>query len=314
MATRVLITGGAGFVGHHLIDELAGADRRYEIAVLDNETAGRLAAIAAPEVTRIRADIRDAAAVRDALRGVEVVVHLAADTRVMDSIADPAHNFDVNVVGSFTVLRLAREAGVRAFINASTGGAILGDAPAPVNEEMPARPLSPYGASKLAVEGYCSAFGGAYGMHSASLRFSNVYGPRSYHKGSIVAHFMKRLIERQELIVYGDGGQVRDFLYAGDLVKGIRAAIEAGVTGVYQLGSGRPTTVNALIDTLRLVVGSDVPVEVRYAPFRAGEIHTTWCDISKARRAFGFAPDTSLADGLAATWSWFRGTGHMAPR
>jgi len=305
LATRLLVTGGAGFIGVNLVAELRRATD-YDITVVDNESTGRFERIAERGITVIRGDIRDAEVLRQALDGVETVVHLAADTRVMDSIADPARNFDVNVAGSFHLLRLARDAGVTCFVNASTGGAILGDAPSPVHEEMPARPLSPYGASKLAVEGYCSAFAGAYGMQSASLRFSNVYGPGSFHKGSVVAHYLKLLLNGDELVVFGDGSQVRDFLFVGDLVRGIRAAIETGVTGVFQLGSGRPTSVNELIEAIGRTVSGDADVRVRYAPFRPGEVHTTWCDISKARRTFGFEPATSLEDGLRTTWTWFR--------
>ena len=305
VATRLLITGGAGFIGVNLVDELRRVPD-YDITVLDNESTGRFERIAARGIRTLRGDIRDAEILRQALDGVETVVHLAADTRVMDSIADPALNFDINVAGSFQLLRLARDAGVTSFVNASTGGAILGDAPSPVHEEMPPRPLSPYGASKLAVEGYCSAFAGSYGMKSASLRFSNVYGPGSFHKGSVVAHYLKRLLNGDELVVFGDGSQVRDFLFVGDLVRGIRAAITNGVSGVFQLGSGRPTSVNELIAAIGRTVAGETAVRVQYAPFRPGEVHTTWCDISKARAAFGFEPATSLADGLSTTWTWFR--------
>jgi UDP-glucose 4-epimerase len=305
LAERLLVTGGAGFIGANLIDDLVRAGG-YEIRVVDNESTSRLERIPAHGVNAIRADIRDLEVVGRALDGVDTVVHLAADTRVMDSIADPAKNFDVNVAGSFHLLRLARDAGVKCFVNASTGGAILGDAPSPVHEEMPARPLSPYGASKLAVEGYCSAFAGAYGMKSASLRFSNVYGPRSFHKGSVVAHYFKLLLKGDELVVFGDGSQVRDFLFVGDLVRGIRAAIQSGVSGVFQLGSGRPTSVNELIEAIDRTVAGEAEVRVRYAPSRRGEVHTTWCDISKARTTFGFEPATSLEDGLRTTWTWFR--------
>jgi UDP-glucose 4-epimerase len=305
VAARLLITGGAGFIGVNLIEELTRAGD-YDITVLDNESTGTFAQLAPFRVTTVRGDIRDAGAVRDAIAGVGTVVHLAADTRVIDSIADPSTNFDVNVAGTFNLLQLARQAGVKAFVNASTGGAILGEAPSPVHEDLPARPLSPYGAAKLAAEGYCSAFAGAYGLGSVSLRFSNVYGPRSYHKGSVVAHYFRQLMEGRELVVYGDGTQTRDFLFVTDLVHGIRRAIERGVTGVYQLGSGRPTTINALIEAIRRTVDRGADVRVRYADARAGEVHTTWCDITKARRAFGFDPATPLDAGLDATWRWFR--------
>lgn len=305
MTERLLITGGGGFIGTNLIHELRRSTG-YDLSVIDNESAGSLAPLSALGIPVVRADIRDVESVRRALAGVDTIIHLAADTRVLDSIQDPVRNFEVNVVGSFHLLRLAREAGVTRFINASTGGAILGDAPAPVHEDMPARPLSPYGAGKLAVEGYCSAFGGAYGLRSASLRFSNVYGPHSGRKGSVVAHYLKQLLKGEELVVFGDGGQVRDFLFVGDLACGIRQAVEAGVAGVFQLGSGRPTTVNELLSAIREIVGAGVAVRVRYEDFRPGEVHTTWCNISKARAAFGFSPQTSLLDGLRSTWQWFR--------
>ena len=188
-------------------------------------------------------------------------------------------------------------------VAASTGGAILGEAPAPVHEEMVAMPLAPYGASKLAMEGYLSAFSGAYGVQGCALRFSNIYGPRSYNKGSVVAHFYKQMLAGNPLPVYGDGSQARDFLFIGDLVEGIRCAMEIDATGVFQLGSGRPTTVNQLLDIICDVTGQSP--EVRYEDFRAGELHTTWCDITKARNYLDFAPDTPLADGMRQTWEWF---------
>jgi len=303
---KVLITGGAGFIGSNLVAELAGAGG-YDIAIVDNESTGRFADLAEFDVRCLRGDLLDEAVLRNALDGIDTVVHLAADTRVMDSISDPRKNFRTNVIGSFNLLLLAREAGVRRFVNASTGGAILGEAPAPIHEQMVARPLSPYGASKLAVEGFCSAFAGAYNMKTVSLRFSNIFGPRSHHKGSVVAHFFRLLLNGEPLTVYGDGSQVRDYLYVGDLVRGIRATIDSEAGGSIQLASGRPTTLNELIDSIRAVVGPGIPVTVRYEPFRRGELHTTWCDIALARRELNFSPDTPLVQGLAATWSWFRG-------
>ncbi len=307
MTERLLITGGGGFIGTNLIHELTES-RGYQISVIDNESTaapGSLDAMHTNGVRVVRGDIRDLDVLRRALDGVDTVVHLAADTRVLDSIADPVKNFEVNAVGTFHLLRLARQAGVKRVVNASTGGAILGDAPAPVHEDMPARPLSPYGASKLAAEGYCSAFSGAYGLSTTSLRFSNVYGPHSGKKGSVVAHYLKQLLKGEELVVFGDGSQVRDFLFVRDLARGVRQALEARVCGVFQLGSGRPTTLNELVAAIRDTVGASVNVRVRHADFRPGEVRVTWCDISKARGAFGFSPDTSLKEGLLATWEWF---------
>ena len=312
---KILITGGAGFVGTNLVARLV-KDPRHEIVVLDDESLGRRTYLAEFPGTRfVNGDIRDGARLREAMADCDVVVHLAADTRVMDSIADPSKNFCVNVAGSFELLQRAREAGVRRIVNASTGGAILGETEPPVHEGMVACPLSPYGASKLAVEGYMSAFTGSYGMNAISLRFSNIYGPRSYHKGSVVAAFYKELLAGRPLTVYGDGSQQRDFLFVEDLVEGIEQAIHSDVCGVLQLGSGRPTSLTELIRTLRDVVGASVEVDVKYQKFRMGEIHSTWCDISRARESLGFDPRTTLQDGLRRTWNWFlESSGHQRRR
>jgi len=301
---KVLITGGCGFIGSNLIAALASGPDVPAVRVLDNESMGKRAHIAEFDVDFVSGDIRDADTVRRALNGIDAVVHLAADTRVMDSLENPAYNFDVNVVGSFNLISIMRELGVTRLVNASTGGAIIGEAHPPVHEEMVPRPLSPYGASKLAVEGYLSSFSAAYGFEAASLRFSNVFGPRSYHKGSVVAAFLKRILERKPLIVYGDGEQTRDYVYVGDLTGGIIAALSGGRSGVFQLGSGVPTSINELIDAMRQVVGAD-RVEVRYEPYREGEVRHTWCDVSKARSELGYNPSTSLISGLEATWTWF---------
>jgi UDP-glucose 4-epimerase len=299
---NVLITGGAGFVGVHLADHLLSSGG-YAVTVLDNESLGDRAALDLDRVRFISGDLRDADDVAAAVDGQDAVVHLAADTRVMDSIDDPVHNFDSNVVGTFNLLEAMRGAGVQRIVAASTGGAILGDVPPPVHEEMAPRPTSPYGASKLMLEGYLSAYSASFGLRGCALRFSNIYGPRSFHKGSVVAHFYKRILAGEPLVVYGDGSQARDFLYAGDLVEAIRRAVDSDVVGAYQLGSGRPTTVDQLLDLMREATGREL--DVRYEDFRDGEVRETWCRIDKARAAFGFDPRTELAEGLRETWDWF---------
>ncbi len=300
---NILVTGGAGFVGVNLVAHLA-AKGGYDIAVLDNEILGDRRHVEPFGVRFFYGDICDSKALESALEGREIVIHLAADTRVMDSIENPYLNFEVNVAGSFRLFQACRAHGVRQVVAASTGGAILGDAPAPVHEEMVARPLAPYGASKLSMEGYLSAFSGAYGLKGCALRFSNIYGPRSFHKGSVVAHFFKQILAGEDLVVYGDGTQARDYLYVEDLTEGILHAVETEATGVFQLGSGCPTTLNELLDILRDVTGRH-ELSVNYSNFRVGEIHTTWCDISKAQRNLGFNPTTPLRNGLDRTWAWF---------
>jgi len=300
--TNVLITGGAGFIGRHLADHLTRQDDA-SVTVIDNESLGDRKHLDLDRVRFIEGDIRNRDELRSALEGQEVVIHLAADTRVIESIADPSHNFDTNVVGTFNLLELGRELGVQRVVAASTGGAILGDVEPPVHERMAPQPTSPYGASKLMLEGYLSAYSNSYALSTCALRFSNIYGPRSFHKGSVVAHFYKRILDGEKLVVYGDGSQTRDYLFVSDLVQAIWTAAQSPAQGAFQLGSGKPTTLNQLLDVMRTVTGLDL--DVAYQEFRAGEVRDTWCDISKARAGFGFDPGTGLEEGLALTWDWF---------
>ena len=305
---RILVTGGAGFVGSNLVRYLAGKGMK-NIVVLDDESLGSRDSLAGTKHQFVKGDIRDRALLDRLSAGVEVIVHLAADTRVMDSIGNPARNFDTNVIGTFGLLEAARHAGVPRIVFASTGGAILGNATPPINEDMVARPLAPYGASKLAAEGYCNAFAAAYGMSIACLRFSNIYGPGSLHKGSVVAHFYKRLLAGEDIVIYGDGSQTRDFLFVEDLMHGIERAMVLRESGVFQLGSGRPTTLSELLAEMQAVLGAKFRSRIVKESFRAGEVRDTWCDISKARRVLGFSPDTPLREGLRRTWQWFEMAG-----
>ncbi len=300
---KILITGGCGFVGANLIERLQQRGTR-DVRVLDDESLGRREHIAGLRAEFVHGDIRDARAVEQALAGVDAVVHLAAHTRVVESMEMPLLNFDINVRGSLVLLEAMRKLGVKRLINASTGGAILGDVEPPVHEAMVPQPIAPYGASKLAVEGYCSAYRGSFGIASLSLRFANVYGPRSFHKGSAVATFFRSILAGKPVTIYGDGSQCRDFIYVADLCDGIIAGLDGTATGVVQLGSGRPTSVNLLLDHMGKVVAPRA-VERIYEGFREGELRETYCDISKARRLLGFEPATSLPQGLASTWDWF---------
>jgi UDP-glucose 4-epimerase len=300
----VLITGGCGFIGSNLVDYLTRTGG-YRIRVIDNLSLGSKESISEYDINFIEGDILDETSVNKALDDVDSVIHLVAHTRVIESIDDPTLNFNTNVIGTYKLLEACRENGINNIINASTGGAILGEAPPPINENMVARPMSPYGASKLAAEGYCSAFNHSYGMKASSLRFSNVYGPRSYHKGSVVAHFFKEIIKGNDLVVYGDGTQTRDFVFIDDLCKGIIQALKADKPDVYQLGSGKPTSINQLIDLIKDVIQDKYSFDVIYKEPRQGEIAHTWTDITKARKYLDYDASMELVNGLELTWQWF---------
>ncbi len=212
------MTGGCGFIGVNLARQLVAAG--YVPVAYDNLSTGRLEdGHAAGYAEIIEADILDADTLAAAARGVYGVVHLAAQTGVVASVEDPRADLEVNVGGTLNALLAARDGGASAFVFASSG-APLGSVDPPGHEGLAPRPLSPYGASKLAGEGLCSAFAGSYGLAANALRFTNVYGPYSYHKGSVVAAFMKRIMDGEPLVVYGDGSQTRDFLYVDDLCRG----------------------------------------------------------------------------------------------
>lgn len=300
--STVLVTGGCGFIGVNLAELLLTANCKI-LAFDDFSTASRKDGEEAGFHV-IQGDIRDFGAVREAARGVDYIVHLAAHTDVVESVSDPSTDLGINVDGTLNVLIAARDSDVKGFVFASSN-APLGETEPPSSEERVPRPLSPYGASKLAGEALCSAFSGSYGLPSVSLRFSNVYGPFSYHKGSVVAAFMKRVIEGQPLIVYGDGRQTRDFVYVVDLVDGIMRALDYGGSGdVFHLGSGTETSVNGLVEIFQEVF-SDREVEIKYEPRRPGEIERNYSDISKARSVLGFEPLTDLEQGLRMTRAWF---------
>ena len=299
----VLVTGGCGFIGVNLARSLVAAG--YEPVAYDNLSTGRLEDGKAAGFTEIiEADILDADALARAARGVYGIVHLAARTGVVDSIEDPRGDLEVNVGGTLNALLAARDGGASAFVFASSG-APLGSVEPPGHEGLAPRPLSPYGASKLAGEGLCSAFAGSYGLPANALRFTNVYGPYSYHKGSVVAAFMKRIMDGQPLVVYGDGSQTRDFLFVDDLCRAVVAVLGRRPEGeLFQLGTGVETSVSELVDAL-VAVFPDREIDVRYEPARPGEIARSFSDITRACRTLGYRPSVGLDEGLRVTRDWF---------
>jgi UDP-glucose 4-epimerase len=299
---RVLVTGGAGFVGVNLGRLLTS--QGFRTRCYDNFSTGKRSdAEAAGYDEVVEGDILHAEALSEAAADVDLVVHLAAQSGVPTSIADPVRDCELNVRGTLNALVAARDAGVQGFVMASSS-APLGPVAPPVNEESVPRPISPYGASKLAGEAYCSAFAGSYGLPTVALRFTNVYGPFSYHKGSVVASFCKAAVAGEPLTIYGDGTQTRDFVFVEDLCRGLLQALTSGAKGMLaHLGSGTETSIGAVAKEITVRFPGDVGID--HVEPRLGDIPRTYADISLARRELGYAPSTSLQDGLDATVAWF---------
>ncbi len=272
---------------------------------LDNFSRGSRANLDSADVEVVDADIRDADAVARALDGVDVVIHLAAYGSVAESVEEPFENFDVNVRGTLVLLNACAAAGIEKLVFASTGGAIMGNTPPPVDETSVPWPISPYGASKLCGEAYCHAFAGSFGLPVVALRFANVYGPVSAHKKGAVTAFVTRALRGEPLVIYGDGSATRDFLYVNDLCAGICAAVDAPLEDeVVHLASGEETSIGALAELILELTGAgDLPIV--YEERRRGEIERTFARPERAAELLGFAPAHSLRDGLRKTIDWF---------
>ena len=281
-------------------------ERGFEVRALDDFSRGSRENLAGVGVEVLEADVRDASAVARALEGVDAVIHLAAFGSVAESVDEPFPNFDVNVRGTLVLLQASAAAGAGKFVFASTGGAIMGNAPPPVDETTLPHPISPYGASKLCGEAYGHAFAGSFGLPVVSLRFANVYGPASDHKKGAVTTFVKRALRREPLVIYGDGKATRDFLYVDDLCEGICAATEADLADtVVHLGSGVETSIGDLAELVLELVGvEDLPI--RYEERRRGEVERTFAKAERAAKLLNFSPGHSLRDGLRKTVDWFR--------
>jgi len=304
MSKSALVTGGAGFIGSHLVDRLV--KEGYRVKVIDDLSTGQLANIAghveAGRVEFLKGDIRDSALIKKAVKDVDLVAHLAALTSVPFSMANPDLVYDVNVSGSLNLIFNAIEAGVGRFVFASSC-AVYGDTTAlPVSESAAFKPLSPYAESKLAIERCLRGLGLRGALDSVVLRFFNVYGPRqglSEYSG-VITKFFDAVKSGRPLVVYGDGSQTRDFVNVADIVGGFYSSLTfSGVEGeVFNLGTGKPTSVNDLANAVLDLTGANVGV--RYESARFGEIKESFADISKAKRLLGFQPNVVLRDGLSA--------------
>lgn len=293
--SQVLVTGGSGFIG-----------RRVVRALLAQGAAVRVAGqrtFPDDDVETVVGDLRDPSVVERAVRpGTDVIIHLAARTRVLDSIKDPAGTYRTNVEATALLLEQARTNEVATFLLASTN-AVAGDVGhATITEDIPLRPLTPYGATKAAAEMLLSSYSACYGIAGCALRFTNVYGPGMADKDGLVPRLMRAARDGHGVEVYGDGTQTRDLVHVDDIVAGIFAARDARATGPVILGAGESVSVNDILDVTRRVTGSELPVT--YIPAKSGEMPAAMVDISRAR-SIGYEPEQDLKSGLTTVWPEF---------
>jgi UDP-glucose 4-epimerase len=322
---RWLITGGCGFIGRNLVRRLL-QHPEITVRVVDNLSVGtredlnRIGRFVEPGADKpagkapearlelVAGDVRDEGLARRATQGMDIVVHLAANTGVAPSIADPLNDCTTNVVGTLLYLEACRRNNVPRFVFASSG-APIGNCEPPLHEELPAHPVSPYGASKLSGEAYCSAYKRSFEIDTVALRFGNCYGPLSSHKGSIVAKFIREALAREPWEIYGDGRQTRDYIYVDDIVEAIlRGASAASIGGeVFQIATNAETTVLELAEKLadvlkRRGIGAG---PIHHGARRLGDVKRNFSDTGKARERLGWSAQVSLEQGLNRTVAWF---------
>ena len=308
--SHYLVTGGAGFIGSHLVEELLRRGER--VRIVDSLITGKRANLAhLPAVEFIEGDLADLAVARRAVDGVDFVLHQAAIPSVPRSVQDPITSNRANVDASLNVLVAARDAGVRRVVYAGSSSA-YGNLPTlPKVETMATAPLSPYALQKLVAEQYCQMFTALYGLPTVTIRYFNVFGPRqdpSSPYSGVISIFISALCEGRRATIYGDGGQTRDFTYVANVVDGVLRACEApDASGeVINVATEGRVSLNTLYGTLKRLVGSQLdPV---YAEARAGDVRDSQADITKARRLLGYEPSVSLETGLERTVAWYRST------
>ena len=304
---RILVTGGAGFIGSHVADGFRA--QGHEVAVVDDLSAGNRANLD-PAVKLYQHDIRDAG-----LESVfkdfrpDVVDHHAAQSNVPASVMDPVYDASVNVLGGLNLLKLSAAHGVKKFIYISSGGAMYGEPDPhdlPVSETAPVRPLSPYGASKQALEAWLGVFQRTFGLDFTVLRYANIYGPRQSirEEGAVVAVFAKRMAADQPVTIDGTGQQTRDFVYVGDCVTANVAALERGSGQAFNIGTGRETSIREIFDAMAEVAGYSQPPN--FGPARTGDVVRIVLNPSLAKAELGWEARMPLHDGLATTYAYFR--------
>ncbi len=307
---RYLVTGGAGFIGSNIVDELVR--RGHSVVVLDDLSTGNEANLAGVrgKIDFRAGSITDLAEAQAACKGADYVIHLAARTSVPKSVKDPLETNRVNIDGTLNVLVAARDAAVKRIVYAASSSA-YGETPAlPKTEAMQPQPISPYGVTKFVGELYAQVFGRVYGLENASVRYFNVFGPRqdptSQYSG-VLSRFMLAILQGESPVVYGDGEQSRDFTYIDNVVdETLRACEASGASGkVFNGGTGARITLNEVLKQLEKIAGRKI--QAKYDPPRAGDIRDSQADISLARKVLGYEPRVHFEDGLKRTWEWYKG-------
>ena len=305
---KVLVTGGAGFIGSHLTARLLEAG--YDVRVLDNFSTGRRENLleVADDIEIVEGDIQSYERAHTAVRGCDTVVHQAALPSVPRSVQDPLTSNASNVIGTLNVLLAARDSGVTRVIYASSSSVYGKNETLPKSEHLRTMPISPYAVAKLAGEGYCRSFWEVYGLEAVALRYFNVFGPRQdplSQYAAVIPSFIRAFLADLEPVVYGDGNQTRDFTYVGNVVDGTLLALEApDVAGkVFNIACGDQVSINRLIDELRKITGKDI--EPRYEPARPGEVVHSHADVSRAMSELGYRPSVGLEEGLRMTAEFF---------
>jgi nucleoside-diphosphate-sugar epimerase len=306
---RVLVTGGAGFIGSNLVRALL--ERGDDVRVLDNFSTGNRANLEGLDVEIVEGELRSYERVHNAVRNAEVVYHLGALGSVPRSVQDPLTSSAVNVEGTLNVLLAARDEGIRRVVFSSSTSVYGSSRQLPTSEDNPPDPISPYGVAKLAAERYCISFSRVYeSFESVVLRYFNVFGPRQSpfsQYAAVIPLFVTAIDAGEPVNIHGDGEQSRDFTYVGNVVDAtLRAGEAAGASGeIFNIAAGSPATVNEIADAIGTILGK--PVEKNHLPPRAGDIRDSWADLSKAQQLLGYQPQIALEDGLRHTVDFLRG-------